>query len=132
MYDHGDPPVFVALLGVEHGRPAHRAEPEPELCTLVSGAHELRGSTRYRIGCGEPGKGREHAPGALLACQAMADAHGPGFTPDLNLKLAAVTGSRPCRHGNISRISGASQVLHGPVILPLGDASIFACAPGNG
>jgi hypothetical protein len=90
---YGDPLIFVALLRMEHGRSADRTELEPELCTLIADAHELRGRTRYCVRRRETGKSGKYAPGAFLAGQTVADADSAGLTVDLNTELAAVAGS---------------------------------------
>jgi len=91
---HGDShgPVLVAFLGVEHGRAADRAEAESEPRALVAGAHVLRRCAMDRVGRGEAGERREHAPRPPLAGEAMADADAQRLAVDLDTQLAARAG----------------------------------------
>lgn len=99
-YGDGDM-LFVPFFGMEHVRSADGAEPEPELCPLVSGANVFRGFAGDLVWHGEGGESREDAPGSTLASEAVTDPDAERLAMNLDAQLAA--GARGCsrRHGGV-------------------------------
>jgi hypothetical protein len=87
---HGRP--FVSLFGVEHGRPADRAEPERELGSLVTDANVLGRGAKDLVRGGEAGQRCKDTACSTLAGQAMADSDAAWLSLDFDAQLAAGTG----------------------------------------
>jgi hypothetical protein len=90
---HGDSHrrLFVTFFGVEHGRPADRAEPEPEPGALVTRANVLGGGAKDLIGCSEGGQCGEDTARPTLTGEAVANADSEWFTLNFNTQLSAGT-----------------------------------------
>jgi hypothetical protein len=86
----------MTFFGVEHGRPADRAEPEPELASLVANANVLGCCAKDLVRCGEAGKGCKDAARPALTGEAVANADAERFALNFNTQLPAGTrgGSR--------------------------------------
>lgn len=82
---------FAAFFGMEHGCPADRAEPEPELGSLVTDANILSCGAKDLIGCGEAGQRGEDTARPTLTGKAVANADSEWFTLNFNTQLAAGT-----------------------------------------
>src|SRR5689334_12953247 len=92
----------MTFLRVVDGRATHRAEPELELRAVIPGAHELGGLTLDLEGCVEAGERGEHAAGAALTGETMAQAD-LRFALDLDAQLATEARSCTIRHPDTSR-----------------------------
>lgn len=92
------PLVFVPLLGVEHGGSADRAEPEPELGSLISGAHVLRRVAGDFVRRQEASQRCEHTSRAALAGQAVAHTNALRLALNFNAQLTTAAGSGSCIH----------------------------------
>ena len=86
---HSDPRLPKALLGVEHGSSADRAEPEPEPRSMISGADTFGGCTEGLERRDETGQCGEDASGPPLTGQTVTDANALRLTFDFNAQLAA-------------------------------------------
>jgi hypothetical protein len=90
--------LVVTFFGVEHARPAHRAEPEPELGTLITDANVLGCGAKDLVWGGKRGQRRKDAAGPTLTGKAVANADAEGFTLNFNTQLAAATRGRSRTH----------------------------------
>jgi hypothetical protein len=83
---HGDAHsrLFVPFLGVEHGRPADRAEPEREPGSLITDAHVLGCTAGGLVGGGKAGQRRKDTSGATLTGEAVANADSEWLPLDVN------------------------------------------------
>jgi len=82
----------MPLFGVEHRGAADRTEAKPESRTLIAGTYVFRGRARDVERRRETRERREHAAGAPLAGEAMADANAARLTVHFNAQLAAGAG----------------------------------------
>ena len=80
------------FLGVEKVGAAHGAEPEPELCTLITRTDVLSGFPEDFVRPRETREGREDAASSLLAGKAMANADNARLTFNFDAKLPTVAG----------------------------------------
>src|SRR5262245_26981218 len=93
-----DEAIFVAFLGVEYVSSAYGTEAEAEAGAVVAGADVFGGGAGDGVGHGEAGERGEHAAGAALAGQAVADADAAWLALDFDAQLAAATGGGSRRH----------------------------------
>jgi hypothetical protein len=93
-HGHAHRRLVVTVFGVEHGCPAHRAEPELELGSLVTDANVLSCGAKHLIRCAERGQRCEDTAGPTLTGEAVANADSKRFTLHFNTQLAA--GTRGC------------------------------------
>src|SRR6185437_10557465 len=114
-----DRAVLEAFLGVEEIGPADRAEAEPEPRALIAGAHVLAGPAAHLVGRREACQRCEHAAGAPLALEAVADADAERLAADGDAELAAAAtgGADGRRHGGARLVLISRSVAypaHGP------------------
>ena len=89
---NADEGLLAAFLGVEQRGAADRAEAEREAAAMVADAHVFGRGAGDLVWCGVTGQRGEHAAGAALAGEAMADADAARLALNLDAQLAAGTG----------------------------------------
>jgi hypothetical protein len=101
---HGDTHrrFVVTFFGVEHGRPADRAEPEPEPGFAVANANVLSCGAEDLIGRGEGGQRGKHTARPTLTGKAVAHADAERLALNFDTQLTAGTRGCPGTHRGTS------------------------------
>src|SRR5208282_5365332 len=86
------------VFGMKYGRPTDRTKPEDELRSLIADAQVLGRGPEDSERRGESREGSEDTAGPSLAREAMANAHAPWFSLDLDAQLPAGTRGSSRRH----------------------------------